>query len=254
MPPVPHRLGVLAIALLALALGLALSPPAHALKLLSTSDAPEVARFQTWVDASAMPPPPVSLYVVLECCPVAISDGCIVHEPQATVYLGSFVQDRPTLLHEVGHAFDATELTDADRAAFQATFRDTRAWRSPPNSPHERFAEADSLCPRGPPPAQQPARALRGGLSAVRAPPGAPPGVHGRLRLPRHARPAAARVRTHPPRRDLTSRQPHEPCRTTSRSSTRKLSRPARCSSDRSSSSSSNGATVPQSSQIMWWW
>src|SRR3954468_12335304 len=117
MSPVLHRLGVLAIALLALALG---APSAHALQLLSSSDDPEVARFQTWVDASAMPTPPVSLYVVLESCPVAISDGCIVHEPQPTVYLGSFVQDRPTLLHEVGHAFDASDMTDADRAAFQA--------------------------------------------------------------------------------------------------------------------------------------
>src|SRR3954466_6269256 len=151
MSPLLHRLGVLSGALLALALSLAFaSPPAHALKLLSASNNPEVARFQTWVDAAAMPTPPLSLYVVLDSCPVAISDGCIVHEPQATVYLGSFVQDRPTLLHEVGHAFDATEMTDADRAAFQATFRDTRAWRSPPNSPHERFAEAYSLCARHP--------------------------------------------------------------------------------------------------------
>src|SRR3954465_4622556 len=128
MPPVPHRLGVLAIALLALALGLALSPPAHALKLLSTSDAPEVARFQTWVDAAAMPTPPVNLYVVLESCPVATSDGCIVHEPPPPVDPASFVQDRAALLHEVGHAFDATEMTDADRAAFQAVFRDSRQW------------------------------------------------------------------------------------------------------------------------------
>src|SRR3954467_4806022 len=148
MPPVLHRLGVLAGALLALALA---APSAYALQLLSTSDdGAQVARFQTWVDAAAMPTPPVNLYVVLESCPVATSDGCIVHEPQATVYLGSFVQDRATLLHEVGHAFDATEMTDADRAAFQAVFRDTRAWRSPPNSPHERFAEAYSLCARHP--------------------------------------------------------------------------------------------------------
>src|SRR3954452_16059570 len=121
MSSVLHRLGVLAIALLALALALG-APSAHALQLLSSSDDPEVARFQTWVDAAAMPTPPVSLYLVLESCPVAISDGCIVPEPKATVYLGSFVQDRPTLLHEVGHAFDGTEMTDGDRTAFQATF------------------------------------------------------------------------------------------------------------------------------------
>src|SRR3954452_7394432 len=149
MSSVLHRLGVLAIALLALALALG-APSAHALQLLSSSNDPEVARFQTWVDAAAMPTPPLNLYVVLDSCPVAISDGCIVHEPQATVYLGSFVRDRATVLHEVGHAFDATEMTDPDRAAFQAIFRDTRPWRAPPNSPHERFAEAYSLCARHP--------------------------------------------------------------------------------------------------------
>src|SRR3954470_19693913 len=148
MSPVLHRLGVLAIALAALVLALALSPPAHALKLLSASGDPQIPRFQSWVDSSAMPTPTLSLYVVLESCPVAVSDGCLVGAPQATVYLGSFVQDRPTVLHEVGHAFDATAMTDADRAAFQAIFRDTRPWRSPPNSPHERFAEAYSLCAR----------------------------------------------------------------------------------------------------------
>jgi hypothetical protein len=148
MPPVLTRLGVLAGALLALAF--ALASPASALQLLSPSGDPAVARFQTWVDAAAMPTPPVSLDVVLATCPVPISDGCIVHGPVETIYLGSMVRDRATLLHEVGHAFDATTLTDPQRARFEAIFGDTRPWRSPSNSPHERFAEAYSLCARHP--------------------------------------------------------------------------------------------------------
>ena len=88
--------------------------------------------------------------MALSPCPVPISDGCIVHETVPTVYLGPMVRDRATLLHEVGHAFDAAEMSDADRAAFSAIFRDTRPWEAAPNAPKERFAEAYSLCARHP--------------------------------------------------------------------------------------------------------
>src|SRR3954447_6880991 len=126
------------------------APGADALRLVSPSGDPAVARYQRWVDAAAMPTPRESLNVVLASCPVAISDGCIVHDAVPTVYLGPMTRDRATLLHEVGHAFDAAEMTDADRAAFDAIFADARAWEAAPNSPKERFAEAYSLCARSP--------------------------------------------------------------------------------------------------------
>lgn len=49
--------------------------------------------------------------------------------------------------HELGHAFDALLLTDPQRAALKrAMGAAPRPWRSPPNSPHEQFAEAFRLC------------------------------------------------------------------------------------------------------------
>lgn len=48
--------------------------------------------------------------------------------------------------HELGHAFDYWLLTDADRALLERFMGERRAWRSPPNSPHEKFAEAFKLC------------------------------------------------------------------------------------------------------------
>src|SRR5690242_9622176 len=37
-------------------------------------------------------------------------------------------------------------MPDSTRRAFERITRDARPWRSPPNSPHERFAEAYRLC------------------------------------------------------------------------------------------------------------
>src|SRR4051812_26400607 len=143
-----HRLAMLAGA--AAVLVLALAPSAHALRLVSPSGDPTVARYQRWVDAAAVPTPSGDLDVVRASCPVAVSDGCIVYGAPATIYLGPMVRDRATLLHEVGHAFDAAEMTAADRAAFSAIVGDTRAWDAGPNAPKERFAEAYSLCARHP--------------------------------------------------------------------------------------------------------
>ena len=147
MPSVRHRLTALAGAT-ALVLGLA--PGAHALRLVSPTGDPAIARYQRWVDAAAVPTPRGSLYVVLAACPVPVSDGCITHDVVPTIYLGPMVRDRATLLHEVGHAFDAADMTDADRAAFSAIFRDPRSWGAAPNAPKEQFAEAYSLCARHP--------------------------------------------------------------------------------------------------------
>ena len=131
MRSVSHRVATVAAAVAFLALWLV--PGADALRLISPSGDPAIARYQRWVDAAAMPMPSENLYVVLASCPVPVSDGCIVHDAVPTVYLGPMVRDRATLLHEVGHAFDAAEMTDASRAAFSAIFGDTRAWDVGPN-------------------------------------------------------------------------------------------------------------------------
>jgi hypothetical protein len=129
---------------------LALGSTAHAVTLVSPSGDARVARYQAWANAAAMPTPTGVVDLVLQPCPVPVSDGCLVHGSPPTIYLGGAVRSRAILLHEVGHAFDAERLTDADRARFEAIFGDPRPWRSPSNSPHEQFAEAYSLCARHP--------------------------------------------------------------------------------------------------------
>jgi hypothetical protein len=125
-----------------------LTATAQAVTLVSPSNDPRVALFQSWANSAVVPTPTGVVDIVLETCPVAISDGCIFHGAPPTIYLGPSVRDRPILLHELGHAFDGQRLTPAWRAGFEAIVGDTRPWRSPPNSPHERFAEAYSLCAR----------------------------------------------------------------------------------------------------------
>jgi hypothetical protein len=58
---------------------------------------------------------------------------------------------RATFFHELGHRFDYTRLTDANRARFRelAHIRPKRPWRGVPNAPAERFAEAYGLCSLG---------------------------------------------------------------------------------------------------------
>src|SRR5437764_13243145 len=131
----------------ALVLG-ALGATARAVTLVSPSGDPRVPRFQAWANAADVPMPTGVVDLVFASCPVAISDGCIAHGATPTIFLGPEVRDRPILLHELGHAFDAQRLTPAYRSAFERIFGDTRPWRSPPNSPHDRFAEAYSLCAR----------------------------------------------------------------------------------------------------------
>jgi hypothetical protein len=127
---------------------LVVAATASAVTIVSPSGDPRIARYQTWANASIMPTPAGVVDLVLATCPVAVSDGCIDHGAPPTIYLGPAVRDRAVLLHELGHAFDAQRMTPAYRAAFESIIGDTRAWRSPPNSPHERFAEAYSLCAR----------------------------------------------------------------------------------------------------------
>jgi hypothetical protein len=153
MQPSPHRRRArdgrrARLASLTPVLALALTPAAaEGMTLVSPGgDAKSMVRYQRWVDKAGVPTPPGAVNLVLQGCPLAAEPGCIVHGLRPTIYLGRAVQDRATLLHEVGHAFDAAVLDDGDRAAFAAITGDRRGWRSPPNSPHEQFAEAYALC------------------------------------------------------------------------------------------------------------
>jgi hypothetical protein len=56
---------------------------------------------------------------------------------------------RRVWLHEVGHHVDYTiPASDPFRYRFRELIGDTREWRTSPNSPHEKFAEAYAMCAR----------------------------------------------------------------------------------------------------------
>lgn len=51
--------------------------------------------------------------------------------------------------HELGHIFDYNYMDDGARNRFRTIMRESRTWRSvTAESPHERFAEAFTLCVR----------------------------------------------------------------------------------------------------------
>ena len=105
------------------------------------------SELQAWVDASLIPSPPGVVIVHVTPCDAQTSsctrppgEEMWLHEDPDTV--------RGTFLHELGHRFDYLWMTDAARSVFRRLIHDPRPWRSPPNSPHERFAAAYEACAR----------------------------------------------------------------------------------------------------------
>lgn len=81
-----------------------------------------------------------------------IAAGCPSGEGTSCTWRGGPIYLSPiwgtprTLAHERGHHFDYRYMDDGERNRFRTLTGDPRPWRSPPNSPHERFAEAYSFC------------------------------------------------------------------------------------------------------------
>jgi hypothetical protein len=100
----------------------------------------------TWLSMSLMPMPPAVDVTATGCPQYPQSDGCAV--APSTVYLAPHAES-DDLLHEVGHLFDYQVMTYMDRLRVRVTFRDMRPWRSSPNGPYEKFAEAYAACAAG---------------------------------------------------------------------------------------------------------
>lgn len=106
---------------------------------------------------SGIAPPPSVPEVRWEACP--LDTGPRVSVPACTapghpVYVDPSLRRglRFVIVHELGHHVDYQVLTDYQRAIFRRLVADRRPWRTAPNSPHEKFAEAYALCalrPRG---------------------------------------------------------------------------------------------------------
>jgi hypothetical protein len=111
--------------------------------VVTTADGSSSYKFQTWVDRAYIPGP-TSVVVRLLRCPAADKSAC-VYPNTIEIYLDPASITRRKFLHEVGHVFDYGQPQWA-RDKFEEIMHDTRPWRSPPNSPHEQFAEAWAGC------------------------------------------------------------------------------------------------------------
>lgn len=112
----------------------------------TTIDAAANTPYQRWVDGAKVPTPDLTLAVVPEGCPGREEPACTWEG--GPIYLARGWADRGTFLHELGHQFDYVVMSDAARDRFRQIIGDERPWRSSPNSPHEKFAEAFNYCAR----------------------------------------------------------------------------------------------------------
>jgi hypothetical protein len=143
------------LAVMAILVAIAAAPSAASagirLALADGTNAPP--RYQQWVDGAAIPAPSRTVTLHIAACPggPAWAGGCAL--PQGhEVYMLPHAAGPHVLFHELGHVFDATELTAARRSAFQKLVGGRGPWRAAPETdpPIEQFAEAYSLCARRP--------------------------------------------------------------------------------------------------------
>lgn len=126
----------------AVALSLLAPAPALGATAIGRSGAPD-QYLQRWVDAATAPLPPVEIRVERVPCPDPEGSSCTGRG--WPIYLSPH-DGRDVFLHELGHHFDYA-MSDGARAAFLRLLGlKGQPWRGLSNSPHERFAEAWSLC------------------------------------------------------------------------------------------------------------
>jgi hypothetical protein len=116
-----------------------------------TPDGRPAQPYQTWANQSAVPTPAGTVVVNLASCPGAPewAGGCAL-PAQRSIYLGPGAMTKARFMHELGHIFDATAMTDPLRTRFTSISRASGPWASAAanDPPDERFAEAYSLCAR----------------------------------------------------------------------------------------------------------
>ena len=108
-------------------------------------------QWQTWANASLVPTVAGQVTIRLTGCPgLPKAAGCVYTRAPRVVYLRRDVRHpRAVLLHELGHVYDLTVMSNSDRGAFRRIMRRPHAqwWRGKiPLA--EWFAEAYSWCAR----------------------------------------------------------------------------------------------------------
>lgn len=84
-----------------------------------------------------------------EPCPNRPTRGCTMDVRPIPIYMPRDQVTNQNVWHELGHAFDYSVMTDANRDTWRSIMHERRPWRTSPNSPHERFAESYALCQLG---------------------------------------------------------------------------------------------------------
>src|SRR4051812_15989403 len=105
-------------ALAAVVLALAVAAPASANTRVVVAGA-KAPQYQRWVDSASVPTPRGVVTVRLEDCPAGPAEaaGCAYTDTR-TIYLRPEGRFKDRFLHELGHIYDATTMTDRRRARF----------------------------------------------------------------------------------------------------------------------------------------
>lgn len=115
-----------------------------------SADGSSVAHEQGAAYGSRMPEPTMPIAVshfdpTAADSPCGFGDACSQY---AHVWFANTPGGRQkhSILHELGHQVDYYVLDELARDEFQLVLQDNRDWLAFPNSPHEQFAEAYSVC------------------------------------------------------------------------------------------------------------
>src|SRR5690349_21747859 len=123
----------------------------RAVRLVSASGNKLTGQWQSWANASLMPTVTGRVVIKLIGCPgLPNAAGCVYTNRPRTIYLSKDLEHpRGVLLHELGHVYDLTVLSNRDRGEFRRIMRRPHAqwWRGKVPLA-EWFAEAYAWCSR----------------------------------------------------------------------------------------------------------
>jgi hypothetical protein len=137
------------LAVLVVVLVIGVEAPASGSVLLTEDGSSRAQPFQRWADRAGVPTAAEQVHVHLAACPLATWAPACTWAGAHAIYFRPGAAMRVDFVHELGHRFDY-RMPDWARRAFLRLTRDPRPWRSPGGSPHERFADAYSVCARSP--------------------------------------------------------------------------------------------------------
>jgi hypothetical protein len=122
-----------------------------AVKLVTPGGKHLAGEWQTWANASLVPTVTGKVVIKLTGCPgLPKAAGCVYTKDPRVIYLRrGMTHPRGVMLHELGHVYDLTVMSNADRGGFRRIMRRPHAqWWKGKIPLAEWFAEAYSWCAR----------------------------------------------------------------------------------------------------------